>query len=407
MIVGFIRMPCTPCNYSMDCQKVTDRTSTTDLQQQVELLRDKTGMVLAHLVPLQRVASDVNSIIGFRPVDKLATELIEDGYPTKGFHLKGKSASWGAQAGFICLDQGFSKLENASSERITKSSGQTQLCINEGHAIAVPLEVSQPRLQNLLKNEIIDNLSLENADGFCSFQARGPSGQNYEFEAQRMPGDEEVYYRILHNGRPIEVLAPLLGKRPFTADYDLLLIAPHISDLGPQDNLQVPDVAHQIFRERLDHYSKIPSHPELRRDYDDPTNFYRKSDLEISNTSERVRYMIPIINQALVGDGEKIVHHATDTTNPATDPQSNYPATFVLPVKLGRFNQVCIIENESELAELVLHAKNEGYHVPLHPVWKKEMTQSRNPRFEDARTTLESALQNRQTFTRSLSRHIA
>ncbi|MHC8397963.1 anthrax toxin-like adenylyl cyclase domain-containing protein [Pseudomonas sp. MDT1-17] len=399
MIVAFNRMPCTPCNYSMDCQEVTDTTSTSDLQQQVESLRDKTGMVLAHLIPLQRVASDFNSIIGFRPVDKLATELIAEGYPTKGFHLKGKSASWGAQAGFICVNQGFSKLENVSNELISKSNEQTQLCISEGHAIAVPLEVPQSRLQHLLKNDMIDHLSLENADGICSFQARGPSGQKYEFEARRQPGDDNVYYRILYNGRPIEVLAPFFDTRPFTVDYDLLLIGPHISDLGPQDNLQVPDVTHQVFRERLDHYSKMPSHPELRRDYDDPTSFYRKSDREIGNTSERVRHMIPIINQALVGDGEKLIHHASDTKNPVTDPLSNYPATFVLPIKLGRFNQICMIENEDELSELVLHAKDEGYHVPLHPVWEKEMTPSLNPRFEDARTALKSALQNRQYFS--------
>jgi hypothetical protein len=383
----------------MSGQDVTGKTSTSDLQQQVELIRDKTGMVLAHLIPLQQVASDLNSIIGFRPVDKLATELIEEGYPTKGFHLKGKSASWGGQAGFICIDQGFSKLENASSERITQSNGQTQLCIREGRAIAVLLDIPRGRLQNLLKNDMIDHFSLENADGICSFRAKGPSGQHYEFEAQRLPGDGEVCYRILHNGSPIEVLAPTSSTRPFTADYDLLLIAPHMSDLGPQDNVQVLDVAHQVFRDRLDHYSKLPSHPELRGDYDDPTSFYRKSDREISNTSERVRHMIPIINQALVGEGEKVVHHATDTTNPVTDPESNFPATFVLPTKLGRFNHICVIENTCELAELVVYAKNAGCHVPLHPLWEKEMVQSRNPRFEEARTTLASALQNRPGFS--------
>lgn len=395
MIVGFNRMPCMPCNYSVSCQDVADKTARTDLQQQVDLIKDKTGMVLAHLLPLQRVASDFNSIIGFRPVDKLATELIERGYPTKGFHIKGKSASWGAQAGFICVDQVFSKLESASNERITKSNEQIQLCISERHAIAVPLEVSHGRLQNLLQNNVINHLSLESVDGVCSFLARAPCGQIYEFEARKLPGEGEVCYRIFHNDSLIEVLAPSSSTRPFTADYDLLLIAPHISDLGPQDNLQVPDVTHQVFRQRLDHYSKMVSHPELRRDYDDPTSFYRKSDSEISNTSERVRHMIPVINQALVGDGEKVVHHATDTTNPVTDPEGNYPATFVLPTKLGRFNQICVIENKDELAELVIQAKNEGYHVQLHPLWETEVIQSHNSHFEYARTTLELALQSR------------
>lgn len=63
------------------------------LGQQVEAVKDKTGMVAAHLIPLQQVARDHNCIIGIRPVDRLATELIESGHPTKGFHIKGKSAS--------------------------------------------------------------------------------------------------------------------------------------------------------------------------------------------------------------------------------------------------------------------------------------------------------------------------
>lgn len=395
MVIGFNRMSYTPCNYSMNSQETTDKTTRVDLLQQVELIKDKTGMVSAHLLPLQQVASDLNCIIGFRPVDKLATELIERGYPTKGFHIKGKSASWGAQAGFICVDQAFSKLENASNERIAKSNGQIQLCISEGHAVATHLIIPQGRLQSLLDNGVIDHLSLKNRDGICSFQAKSPSGNIYEFEAQKLPINGEACYQIFHNDSPIKVLAPSFGKLPFTADYDLLLIAPHISDLGPQDNLQVPDVAHQVFRKRLEHYSKMPSHPELRHDYDNPASFYQKSDSEISNTSERVRHMIPVINEALIGNGEKVVHHATDTTNPVTDTESNYPATFVLPMQIGRFNQICVIENRDELAEFIIQAKNEGYHVQLHPQWEKEVTQSHSYRFEYARTSLELALKSK------------
>lgn len=135
----------------------------TDLQQLVSHLKDKTGIVPAHLIPLQRVASEHNCIIGVRPVDKLATALIEAGHPTKGFHIKGKSASWGPQAGFICVEQRFSKLENASPERIAKFNLQTQACIAEGHAAAVPLDVSQSRLHDLFAQGLIDKLSPENA----------------------------------------------------------------------------------------------------------------------------------------------------------------------------------------------------------------------------------------------------
>lgn len=313
------------------------------LQQLVSQIKDKTGLVPAHLIPLQKVASEHNCIIGIRPVDKLATALIEAGHPTKGFHIKGKSASWGPQAGFICVEQRFSKLENASPERIAKFNLQTQACIAEGHAAAVPLEVSQSRLHDLFEQGLIDKFSPENTGGVSHLRACGPGGEPYAFEARRLPGSREARYRISHHGAPLQVLAPNTEARPFTADYDLMVIAPHVSQLGPEDNLQVPDVSHQVFRQRLENYRMLPEHQALRRDYDDPASFYRKSDEETGNTSERARRMIGVLNLALVGEGEKVVHHATDSANPVTDPESNYPATFALPGKIGRFEPLCIM----------------------------------------------------------------
>ncbi|NIF49415.1 adenylate cyclase [Enterobacter sp. Ap-1006] len=370
---------------------IASQTPGTDLSQLVSHIKDKTGIVPEHLIPLQKVASEHNCIIGVRPVDKLATALIEAGYPTKGFHIKGKSASWGPQAGFICVEQRFSKLENASPERIAKFNLQTQACIVDGHAAAVPLEVSQSRLHDLFEQGLIDKLSPESAGGVSHLRASGPGGEPYAFEARRLPGSGEAQYQISHHGAPLQVLAPHAEARPFTADYDLLVIAPHVSELGPEDNLQVPDVSHQVFRQRLENYRTLPEHQALRGDYDNPASFYRKSDEDTGNTSERARRMIGVLNQALVGNGEKVVHHATDSANPVTDPESNYPATFALPHKIGRFAPLCIIENKDDLAELVLQAKNAGYHVPLNPLWEKEVLAVRSDRFAAARLTLEAA----------------
>ncbi|WP_227318083.1 CyaA/EF/ExoY family adenylyl cyclase toxin [Cedecea davisae] len=387
-----VGVPLVPFSPPASATQVASRPGRNALEQQVAQITAKTGIVPAHLLPLQRVASEYNCIIGIRPVDKLATDLIAAGHPTKGFHIKGKSASWGPQAGVICVDQRFSKLERDAGERIAKFNQQTQSCIREGYAAAVPLDVSQSRLQSLFQSGMLGQFSAEDAKGVCRVRSSGPSGEHYEFEAQRLPGRGEARYRILHKGVPLEVLAPHSQARAFTADYDLMLIAPHVRDLGREDNLQVPDVSHQIFRQRLESYSKLPLHPELRRDYEDAASFYRKSDEEMGNSSQRVRHMVGVINQALVGKGEPVVHHATDSANPVTDPESNYPATFALPGRIGRFNALCVIENKDELAELVMQAKNAGYHVPLNPLWEKEVLRARSPRFDDARAKVEAAL---------------
>lgn len=120
----------------------------------------------------------------------------------------------------------------------------------------------------------------------------------------------EGLYRISQQGQPLEVLAKTPEGKALTADYDLHLIGPHISDLGPQDNLLVPDVAHDVFKARINGYSDRATDsrprnlaPELRQDYASAGSFYRKEDPDIGNATSRIAAMIPVINAALVGGG--------------------------------------------------------------------------------------------------------
>lgn len=68
------------------------------------------GIVQSHLSILADLAEEHNVVFAFRPVNPLATQLLEQGYPTKGLNVKGKSADWGPMAGFIPVSQRFSKL---------------------------------------------------------------------------------------------------------------------------------------------------------------------------------------------------------------------------------------------------------------------------------------------------------
>ncbi|QLK63728.1 hypothetical protein GE278_21685 (plasmid) [Enterobacteriaceae bacterium Kacie_13] len=161
------------------------------------------------IIPTEDLFSEINCIISIRPVDNLATELIESGYPTKGFHIKGKSASWGPQAGFICEEQRFSKLEDASVECIDKFNQQVKQCIKEKHAVSSELTINNKRLNTLLEQGVIDYLSFENTYGVRSFKAKGPSGKYYFFEARKLLRSDEEAYLISHDNKPIRVLAPL------------------------------------------------------------------------------------------------------------------------------------------------------------------------------------------------------
>lgn len=370
------------------------------LESAIERVKGQTGIASGHLAPFQRLATAYNTIIGVRAVEPVATGLIEAGHPTKDFHIKGKSADWGPQAGLICVDQGLSKLEKFSEtdpQKIAKASEQTTSCIQDGYAVSVPLAVSSNRLNDLLKLGKIDQLQPETRDGVIRFNAQGPSHKIYAFEGKRQsPLDND--FQITHQGKPVEVLAKTEGGKALTADYDLHLIGPYMSDFGQQDKLPVPDVAQSVFKKRVDTYKQRSADPnqykvpnELREDYESADRFYQKEDSNIGNATSRIANMIPAINEALVGKGERVVHHSTDSGSPVADVAANYPVTFFLPAKLGRFDEIAIINDSKEMAELIRTAKDSGYHMPLNPLWEKEVVNVRRPAFSEAQARLSSS----------------
>lgn len=368
-----------------------------------ERARENTGIVSSHLLPLQKVAAQTNSIIGIRPVENVATGLIEAGHPTKDFHIKGKSANWGPQAGLICTDQAFSKLEkfkDDAPEKVTNANKQIQACISDGHAVATPLKVPRSRLDELMKLGLINELATKEHGGTLSFTAQGPSQHLYTFEGRRTSPLEDSYF-ISHQGKPVDVLAKHVGKDAITADYDLHMVAPHISDLGPQDRLPVPDIAHSVFTTRVDHYRQQQPDPKaflvpeaLRADYESAEHFYQKENPDLGNATPRIEQMIRLINDRLVTppSEERVVHHNADSGSYVTDVSANYPATFFLPTKLGRFDEICIINDSKEMAELIRTAKDSGYHVPLNPLWESEVVSIKRTGFTHAQARLASAL---------------
>ncbi|WP_233863741.1 anthrax toxin-like adenylyl cyclase domain-containing protein [Paraburkholderia adhaesiva] len=351
----------------------------------------ETGVVKVDLPVLQKMAYKYNTIISIRPVDKYATGLIEEGYETKGFHIKGKSASWGPQAGLICSDQKFSKLENTDSARIDKFNQEITKSINGGDATKIPLELSWDRLQKLSDMGTITVVSEPNSKGVRTFGAVAPSGKLYYFEATPTKNGN---FTITSNNQPIEVLAPTTkGAKPFTADYDLFAVAPHLADVGPQDRVPTPDVHQDVFKKRVDNYqNKDGINPNLKPAYDDKKEFHKNDDPDLGNSSQRVANLVPAINDEIKANDSReranVAHHADDSTNPVTDQDANYPATFFLPYKMGRFDEICVIHDKAELKEMIQAAKDRGYNFPLNPLWDSDITDTRRKGFSDAQDNL-------------------
>jgi hypothetical protein len=61
------------------------------------------GMPALHMEALRKSAEEIGPI-GIRPVSKFAHTYLEQGHPTKPFHVKTKSANTGLVAGLIATD---------------------------------------------------------------------------------------------------------------------------------------------------------------------------------------------------------------------------------------------------------------------------------------------------------------
>lgn len=231
---------------------------------------------------MQAVARQTNTVFGIRPVERIVTTLIEEGFPTKGFSVKGKSSNWGPQAGFICVDQHLSKRENRDTAEIRKLNLAVAKGMDGGAYTQTDLRISQQRLA-----ELVRNFGLV-ADGVWPVRlltAQGPSGKRYEFEARQEP---DGLYRISRLGRSeaVQVLASPACGLAMTADYDLFLVAPSIEAHG-SGGLDAR-------RNTAVKYTPLGAKDPLSED-----GFYGREDMARGNITPRTRQLVDALNDCL------------------------------------------------------------------------------------------------------------
>ncbi|OAJ95082.1 MULTISPECIES: anthrax toxin-like adenylyl cyclase domain-containing protein [Vibrio] len=95
----------------------------------------ESGIPLAHGAVFSQVARNQNTIIISRSVGKYATQLIEQSYATKGFHVKTKSCNWGPMAGFVLADPRFSK-NGAAPDKVRSQLKSINSAMNDGATLA-------------------------------------------------------------------------------------------------------------------------------------------------------------------------------------------------------------------------------------------------------------------------------
>lgn len=391
---------------------------------QAEILHHS-GIAEKHLTPLLTFAEKEKLVISFRPVERAATGLINAGYPTKSFHIKGKSANLGPMAGFIPVEQHLSKLGNKPGDntgKISRMNEEIQQCIRGKYAEPGNLVITTQRIRELIEMNLISECQpppSHDETGRITYTLSVSSGSREQITRYiAKPAGDDLYTIFpADNEKPVQVLYSPEVNKPLTADYDLMIVSHRMEDHGIQDTLRIKSISpEEHIRQRAYLLSSdTPKKPFFRsatvtEGMKTPVSLLPKEILRrasaqdairkellalahpgYGNCSQRITDLIPAINSALnCKPGCDVVHHGMDAANPYSELDDNFPATFFLPEQIGDLPQVVTAENKDGLKQLLHILHQHGYYILFNPRWDSHLTSPRREHFEATRNIFES-----------------
>ena len=288
-------------------------------------------------------------------------------YPTKNFKIKGKTSCWGLWAGFIPVDQRYSKLiKEADAEAIQKANKQIQVCISQKHALTTHLTIPEEYFKCLKERKTI-----------C------PQQQEEDYQVIHCPypydetSFERAYVKKVNTAlgvgyavytmekKPFYVLADTDLKQPLIADYDPLAFWEPWQNYGPDNKRHNQEITH---RERC----RKLSPRELRRSVESAERFYAREDPDLGNVAPLTIVHINGLNKALnKGEYLERIHHNDDAGSPASKPDANYPMTVIIPPIEGFDSNVFIIETTEKFVDFINKINAIGYfRVKVNPLWE-------------------------------------
>ena len=116
-----------------------------------ENLKLNCGILKEDIKPILDAATEKDVIIMFRSTGPYARPWLEQGYPSKNFHIKGKTSNLGFIAGLVPFQGTFSKVwwDNNSAKKCDEAN---QKAIVDGYAKKEPFIINEIELTNVIKN---------------------------------------------------------------------------------------------------------------------------------------------------------------------------------------------------------------------------------------------------------------
>lgn len=347
-----------------------------------------TGIPVAHMRAFQVVANKNRCVIMCRGVGAACTQLIEESYASKGFHVKAKSCNWGPMSGFVLEDPNLTK---RGPDELEKQRSDLEHAFQDWRATSTPLYISNDRRVQLLADGVITKKRGNNLEMVVVGKQMGGGGdvdrqlRRYHFILKFVRGATlvnapsrymyAVKYvdpgRAVHtSGRggdqvramvnPVGLGGSAKGVRAaITGDYDLFSLAIH-------KDLYRPGVANTRGRDSL-----MVSVPQLE------ANIHARLDdvgmnAHLGNMTGRLHRIRHALNQAFRSAGYmggNMVHHGSEAGRPFVE-EVDLGIFAVAPGQIKPYG----LKTLGDIREFINEfGRYNGYVPMLNPGWMSEL----------------------------------
>jgi hypothetical protein len=188
----------------------------------------ESGVVTEHISALEKKCKELNVFLFIRPTEYDSTRLIKQGYATKSMSVHDKSSNWGPMAGFVPCDQFFSKkyIGEPNSRPAYTDHGPAKVCHLTLKAELVGELIGAGKMTEILEKKTATRRVFKGV-------TQNAKAQEIEFQLELAGGDYGVYWCKKNGGTPVKLFVwgyVAAGQpTPVTGDYDLWMVAPHMS----------------------------------------------------------------------------------------------------------------------------------------------------------------------------------
>ncbi len=224
------------------------------------------GIVSGHIQAIHAVCKRANTFLFIRPSEQASMRLIAEGFATKSMDIHDKSSNWGLTSGFVPVDQAFNKKQaGAPNPNISPHA--------HGDAKVTQLAYDGAKFTKLLSQGHFEPMVAAGAGDPCLSAEEGrledPQAQIAHYHSPKRPevcllyrkSDGKVFWRFKAARRRLR-LGPELKNpdvpmwvwaydvagslTPVTGDYDMWMVAPHITAMMGQRGRSGPDTVRAV-----------------------------------------------------------------------------------------------------------------------------------------------------------------